>query len=88
MPKSRIILTIGVIVALLPVLGFPHAWEAFFQVLAGLSIVFLSVWATIDKKLMLKAKAQQRQMRKSTVPEPADVKPVYEPPQNAEEPEM
>jgi hypothetical protein len=64
MPKNRMILVIGVLVALLPVLGFPGSWEAFFQVLAGLSIVALSIWSTIDKKLMLKAKAQMRQARK------------------------
>lgn len=64
MPKSRIILMLGVLVALLPVLGFPRSWEAFFQVLAGLSIVLLSVWSTIDKKLTLKAKAQERLAKK------------------------
>jgi hypothetical protein len=58
-------------VALLPLLGFPGAWEAFFQVVAGLSIVGLSVWSQIDKKLSQKAKAQMRAMRKAgpdTVP--------------------
>ena len=64
MPKSKIILSIGAIIALLPVLGFPHVWEAFFQILAGLAIVFLSVWVNIDKKLKLQAKAHQRQARK------------------------
>lgn len=52
--------------ALLPLLGFPSAWEAFFQVLAGLSIIGLSVWSQIDRKLSQKAKAQMRQMRKVT----------------------
>ncbi len=46
---------------LLPLLGFPHAWESFFQVLAGLSIVLFSVWAAVDKKITLKAKAERRQ---------------------------
>lgn len=63
-------MVIGAVVALLPVLGFPLAWEAFFQVLAGLSIVGLSVWSTIDKKLSLKAKAQMRQMRKTVTSSP------------------
>ena len=57
---------LGVLIALLPVLGFPRAWESFFQVLAGLAIVLLSVWSTIDKKIMLKHKAQVRQARKVT----------------------
>lgn len=64
MPKSRIIIFIGTLVALLPVLGFPHAWESFFQVVAGLSIILLSIWTTIDKRLTLKAKAQRRQADK------------------------
>lgn len=66
-------MVIGAVVALLPVLGFPLAWEAFFQVVAGLSIVGLSVWSTIDKKLSLKAKAQMRQMRKAVTPAPEGV---------------
>ena len=65
MPKNKIILVLGVLIALLPVLGFPHSWESFFQVVAGLSIILLSVWATIDRKLTLKAKAQMRQGRKT-----------------------
>lgn len=68
MPKNKIILVLGVLIALMPVLGFPHAWESFFQVVAGLSIILLSVWATIDRKLTLKAKAQMRQARKVTQP--------------------
>ncbi len=68
MHKSRVILFIGVLVALLPVLGFPRAWESFFQIFAGLGIVVLSVWSTIDRKLSHKAKAQMRQARKLTTP--------------------
>ncbi len=79
MPKNRIILILGAIIALLPVLGFPRSWEVFFQVLAGLSIVLLSVWSTIDKKLTLKAKAQQRQSRRAvdTGGEPLPGSPNY-----------
>ncbi len=69
MPKNKVIVVLGVLIALLPVLGFPRAWESSFQVLAGLAIILLSVWATIDRKLSLKAKAQMRQARKTTVPE-------------------
>lgn len=54
-------MTLGVLIALLPVLGFPRAAESFFQVVAGLGIVLVSVWANIDRKLMLKAKMQKRQ---------------------------
>jgi len=68
MPKNRIIIILGVCVALLPILGFPKVWESFFQVLAGLAIIAVTVWASIDRKLSLKAKAQQRATRKSTEP--------------------
>ena len=67
MPKSRIIITFGVLIALLPLLGFPHSWESFFQIVAGLSIVLLSVWTNIDKRLKLQAKAQQRAARKVVI---------------------
>lgn len=62
-------MVMGVLVALLPILGFPKSWESFFQVIAGVSIVSILVWSSIDKKLALKAKAQQRQLRKSPIPE-------------------
>ncbi|MDO8728907.1 MAG: hypothetical protein Q7K26_03335 [bacterium] len=64
MPKNRIIIIIGVLIALLPLLGFPRLWESIFQVVAGLSIILLLIWATIDKRLSLKAKAQRRQIHK------------------------
>ena len=64
MPKNRIIITLGVLVALLPLLGFTRSWESVFQVVAGFSIVLISIWATIDKRLSLKAKAQKRQIHK------------------------
>jgi len=55
---------LGVLVALMPLLGFPNVWESFFQVALGLAIVVISVWSTIDKHLTLKAKAQRRQLHK------------------------
>ncbi|MHB1330545.1 MAG: hypothetical protein ACYCY6_01080 [Minisyncoccota bacterium] len=64
MPKSRIILVTGFFIALLPVLGFPPAWESFFQVAGGLGIVLLSVLISIDKRLTQKAKAERRNMKK------------------------
>lgn len=64
MPKNKIILTIGFIIALLPLLGFPHSWESFFEVVGGLSIVLLSVLISVDKRLSLKAKMHKRQARK------------------------
>lgn len=67
MPKNKIIISLGAFVALLPVLGFPPSWESFFEVLAGLGIIATSVWATIDRKLMQKAKAQKRQMPRKVV---------------------
>lgn len=64
MPKNRIIVILGALIAVFPVLGFPRLWESFFQVAIGLSIILLSVWTSIDKRLALKAKAQKRQIHK------------------------
>jgi hypothetical protein len=64
MAKSRIIIALGAVIALLPLLGFPHSAESFFQVVTGLAIVGVSVWTRIDKKLTLKAKARARQARR------------------------
>jgi len=69
MPKNRIIIILGLLIALEPLLGFPHFWESFFQVVAGLSIILISIWASIDKRLSLKAKAQRRQIHKRRVAE-------------------
>ncbi|MBI2673882.1 MAG: hypothetical protein HYX23_01200 [Candidatus Zambryskibacteria bacterium] len=69
MPKNKVIISLGLVIALLPLLGFPNIWESFFQVVAGLSIILLSVWATIDKRLSLKAKAQKRQIHKRRMEE-------------------
>ena len=63
-------MVLGVLIALLPVLGFPRAWEIVFQVFAGIAIVLVSVWSTIDKKIMLKHKAQQRAARKTETTSP------------------
>ena len=64
MPKSKIILSIGFLIALLPVLGFPHSWESFFEIVGGLSIVLLSVLISIDRRLSRRAKIVKRQARK------------------------
>lgn len=69
MPKNRIIIVLGVLIALQPFLGFPRSWESFFQILIGFLIVLLSVWASIDKYLTLKAKAQKRQAQKKRMAE-------------------
>lgn len=71
---------LGVLVALMPLLGFPRLWEAFFQVAIGLGIVLLSVWATIDKHLTLKAKAQKRQVHKQREAEMVAKSGLEEPP--------
>lgn len=64
MPKNRIIIVLGFLIALLPFFGFPHIWESFFQVASGFSIVLLLIWSSVDKRLSLKAKAQKRQAHK------------------------
>ena len=65
MPKSKIILALGALIALLPFLGFPHAWESVMEVLFGLSIVLLSILISVDRRLSVKARVQKRQARKN-----------------------
>lgn len=77
MPKSKIILTLGFLIALLPILGFPYAWETAFEVIAGLSIVFLSVMISVDKRITLKAKAQKRHVKRKILSEPGTEVPAY-----------
>ena len=69
MPKSKIILVIGFVIALIPFLGFPYGWESTLEVLGGLSIVLLSVLMSIDRRLSLKAKMHKRQARKRALVE-------------------
>ena len=57
-------MVLGALVALQPMFGFPHSWEAAFQILAGLLIILISIWAIIDKRLTLKVKAERRQAMK------------------------
>ncbi len=73
MNRKKAIITIGVLVALLPILGFPRGWESLFQVLAGLSLVLLSIWSSIDKKISLRAKAQKRQEVRKMMEESASL---------------
>jgi hypothetical protein len=69
MSKNRIIIVLAACVALLPLLGFPKAWESFFQVAVGLAIITVSIWATVDRKLKLQAKAQMRSRKVVNVSE-------------------
>ncbi len=66
MPKSKIILVLGCLIALLPVLGFPHVWEEFFEIAGGLGIVLLSVMISVDKRLTQKMRAEKRQVHRRT----------------------
>jgi hypothetical protein len=61
MPKNRIIIGLGVLIALMPFLGFPRAWENIFQIAVGLSIVLLSILIALDKRITQKVKARTRQ---------------------------
>ncbi len=67
MPRNRIIVCLAFLIACLPMLGFPRAWESFFQIATGLSIIALSFWTTIDRKLAMKAKAQMRRERHTKI---------------------
>jgi uncharacterized membrane protein len=64
MPKNRIIIALGVLIALMPHLGFPNRFESFFMTVAGLSIVGLSLLISFDKRFSQKAKARVRKAHK------------------------
>ena len=64
MHRSRWIVVLGALVALIPLSGLPLAGKNFLEIVAGLSIIGLSVWSQIDKKLSVRAKAQMRVARK------------------------
>jgi len=69
MSKNKIIISLGALVALLPFLGFPTSWESVLEVIVGLAIILTSIWSTIDKKLIQKAKAQKRQSQRQVFEE-------------------
>ncbi len=70
MHRSRWIVVLGALVALVPLSGLPLAGKNFLVIVCGLSIVGLSVWSQIDKKISMKAKAHMRATRKvAFVPE-------------------
>ncbi len=77
MPKNKIIIALGFLIALLPLFGFPHSWETAFEVIGGLSIVFLSVMISVDKRITLKAKAQRRHVKRRALNEPLTEVPAY-----------
>ena len=78
MPKSKIIVSLGAVVAIIPHLGFPRAWESFFLTLIGLSIVGTFIWNNIDRKMTLKAKAVQRRMAHKRQQEEVSTREVVE----------
>jgi hypothetical protein len=68
MPKNKIIIILGAFVALVHIInGLPSYWESLLSVIAGLSIVLLSILTKVDKKMSQKAKAQKRQARKIVI---------------------
>ena len=42
MSKNKIVFSIGLILVVMPILGFPVHWKTFISVILGLSLIFLS----------------------------------------------
>lgn len=42
MSKNKIVFSIGLILVIMPILGFPVLWKTFLSVILGLSLIFLS----------------------------------------------
>jgi hypothetical protein len=50
MSKNRIVLTIGILLIILPFLGFPSRYENFFVIILGLGLIVLSVSNSIKRR--------------------------------------
>ena len=50
MQKINTILALGVLVILLPFLGFPQSWDNFFYVISGLVIVSMAYLLKVNRK--------------------------------------
>ena len=55
MQKTRILLFLGVWVAILPFLGFPYSWKDFLFFITGLVLIYLSYLLYKDYKIKEKA---------------------------------
>ena len=50
MRKARILLILGVWMAILPFLGFPYSWKDIFTTLTGLGLLYLGYMIFLDYK--------------------------------------
>ena len=51
MHKARILLILGIWVAILPYLGFPYSWKNILFTLSGLGLVYLSYILYLESKI-------------------------------------
>jgi len=56
MRKARILLVLGIWVAVLPYLGFPYSWKDTLSTLTGLGLIYLSYVLYKDYKIEEKEK--------------------------------
>lgn len=54
MIKNRKTFFIGIFVFIIPFLGFPSSWKTFFTIIAGLSLMVVSIKINLPKKTSLK----------------------------------
>lgn len=50
MSKNKIVFILGIVLIVLPFLGFPSAWKTFFMVVIGLFLVSLSFTTSLRKR--------------------------------------
>lgn len=67
MTKNRIVLYIGLFLFLIPFLGFPSKWEAFFQIVFGLILMSISFSATIKRRAAVRRPRRKKESESISV---------------------
>lgn len=73
MSKNKIVFSIGLILVIMPILGFPVHWKTFISIILGLSLISLSFSVAAKRR----ASARRMKRIKDTVPAQAQETPVF-----------
>jgi uncharacterized protein YabE (DUF348 family) len=60
MSKNKIILIIGIVIAIIPFLGFPSAWRSFFVFVGGVAVSTLSYLIARENRMVMHSKPKSR----------------------------
>jgi len=67
MTKNRTVLFIGLFLFLIPFLGFPSKWEAFFQIVFGIVLMAVSFSSTIKRRAAVRKPRRKREIETTSV---------------------